>query len=700
MQNPPSAPDRPRGLSATAWLALACAAVACAAFAAPALRERAPFEALAFAVLVAATAASATRFAGALLPGATLDLRLCAAALIGTCSASASVAWLGTLRVLDLPALAAATACLGALAARLPRERWLAAGALRVADRPARRLVLAALAVFGCGFALFAVNLARYTVKDSDSMWYHLPMVAEWLRSGSIAPSETIPLIARAYPGFRQAVLAFLTAPVGNEHLALLAGFELPFFFVALFAAARRAGASASVAACVACYGTTTPIVLRAAGTTQGTDVLLAILLVCAFLFTREFFARRDARAGLLAGLGLGALAAVKFSGPMYALLVLGILSAEQLLRARGRPAGERAPGVRAWLGLAAGSLAIAAPWYGRNLALYGNPLYPAQVLWFPGPLGREFFAPTTLGRNVLPLIEHWREFLMSHGVLGPAPAGDADRARVRAPAGATHLERGLRAARAAAACFVAFLHQPYNVPYYSPFYNMRYLIAWFAIALVSCVYALRGPWLAPLFLIGAVYTGRAVDRSARGDRRRARARLDRTRARVAPPTRGARRAGAAGPARAGGRRAVRGAARLDRAADGCARALAVLARLRLPRFAQRLRLGELSRFVHAEISGRTVGVHGSDSFFPFYGDRFTNRVERIEGTPATADVLRWIQARGVEFLVCLAPQIDRTGAKEFAFGESLGTRLLRERPGLFALVRESGGSQVLRVRR
>src|SRR5262249_43561912 len=89
-------------------------------------------------------------------------------------------------------------------------------------------------------FGIMALNSLRYTPADSDTMWYHLPMVAEWIRNHSIRPSASIPLIARAYPGAREAILTWLSFPLTSENLALFFLAEAPAVFAAIYAICRQ----------------------------------------------------------------------------------------------------------------------------------------------------------------------------------------------------------------------------------------------------------------------------------------------------------------------------------------------------------------------------------------------------------------------------------------------------------------------------
>ena len=99
-------------------------------------------------------------------------------------------------------------------------------------------LVLLPLLAFG----IIAINSVRYTASDSDSMWYHLPLVAEIIKNHSIRPAQVIPLIARGYPGAREAIVAWLTFPMTSDNLALLFLLEVPGVGVCMYGICREFG--------------------------------------------------------------------------------------------------------------------------------------------------------------------------------------------------------------------------------------------------------------------------------------------------------------------------------------------------------------------------------------------------------------------------------------------------------------------------
>src|SRR6185369_16491252 len=153
----------------------------------------------------------------------------------------------------------------------------------------------------------------------------------------------------------------------------------------------------------VAAYATTVPAVV-AGLTTQKNDLSLAIFLSTSVYFALLAVKNRNSGNAILAGMSLGALAATKFSGIIYAGAVIGIL----LLAQTGEidRGAERSRGrislLRVWSLIVIGALCVGGPWYLRNIIAYGNPLYPAEIgigrwILLNGPMARDALKAQTL---------------------------------------------------------------------------------------------------------------------------------------------------------------------------------------------------------------------------------------------------------------------------------------------------------------
>lgn len=681
--------------SAMSLAALVAVALALIAWGSPAVRSHLAFEAVAFVAVVGCCATLATRLTERLVEAEELDLRLAVALMLFPIVAATMVTLLGAAGLLRLPMLLAALGVSTALtswSARGPRLTDTIRRAL--ASRPSAG-ALVALAFFVLVWLLEASRALRYTNQESDSMWYHLPMVAHWLQCGALEINDAIPLIARAYPGLRQAALAAFTAPLGNEHLALLGLVELPMFFLALHVAVRRAGATAPLAMAIACYGASMPVVLQATRS-QGTDLPLGACLLLAFVLLRDALASPSTRAALLAGLSLGAASALKYSGPIYACLIVLACVVEFAFT---RPRAELMRALRPRLVVSAllAALVVAGPWYGRNLVRFANPFYPAPFLGFDGPLDPAQLAAQTLGWDIGLLLERWRYFPIANGWMAPAMLvaplvlGVLVALRKR-PASAN-----LALVALTLLFFAAFLHQPFNRPSFQPYYNMRYLIGWAALLLVALAAVLRAPAWAWLVLLGAATNLSVISRWAPG------------------------LAVASLPLALGFRwlsgplvRAIDSLAEVrTKLPTACALTVSALAVASAAQLRATLQYdpgygyrdassdrgwAEMGAWVHRNLSARAIGIHGDTRIFPYYGDRLDNRIVAFEPDQGPSEAAAATRAEQLDYVVCLTPITGRSAARQFEFGSSLAPALLEQFPSLFVLEREFDGAQLLRV--
>ena len=270
-------------------------------------------------------------------------------------------------------------------------------------------------------FGIIALNAVRYTPADSDSMWYHLPMVAEWIKTRSIAPIASISLMARGYPGAREAILAWLSLPMNSENVAFLYLLEVPATCLVLYAIGREFEISATLSVGMAVLFLTTPEVPMWASS-QKNDLFLTLVFLLVFFFMMRWLRTTLARYVVFAGLSAGLLCATKLSGPTYAgILAILLLGAVVLRREPEKP-----PVSMLTAGIALAMMfALAAPWYIRNIAYFHNPFFPKQVVifgkvLFAGPLDAGFFAPITIGLHFSRLFANWKQFLEGLGVALP----------------------------------------------------------------------------------------------------------------------------------------------------------------------------------------------------------------------------------------------------------------------------------------
>jgi len=251
-------------------------------------------------------------------------------------------------------------------------------------------------------FAMFAATIvvgmfavrAAYPALDYDALTYHLHFPAQWLRAERILLIDT-PFgdAAPAYaPANGELWFAWLMSPfVGatpGEFVFKLAGLDalakvgqFPFLALAalsLLLLSRRLGRGEWPIYLPALTFIFVPWAFVQA-TGANVDLMMAACLLASLALAIEYAHEPRSAYAVLAGAALGLAAGVKFLALAYApLLALPSLG---LFWKHGR--------ARAGLAWALPLLVCSAPWYLRNWIVAGNPLFPADFLWFAGAYGR-----------------------------------------------------------------------------------------------------------------------------------------------------------------------------------------------------------------------------------------------------------------------------------------------------------------------
>ena len=287
--------------------------------------------------------------------------------------------------------LAAAVALAAWLARRAPRQSVAPAAAQA---RFAAASVFSLLAAGATGVVWAWPHLFEATrLWIWDDYTYHMIYPALWLRDHAIAaPSPAHAFTMQAwYPLAASAVAAWFMLPFDGARGEALAWVSLtgPLYaaIVAAGAAAllgRLGGRPGSWAPAVVLFLTSERIGIMASSFSD-TDLAQAAALFGAFAFAipRDGERPRDASAeawyaGLLTGIAIG----IKISAAAPALIILAISA----LRAAAPAPGKRVRAVsRTGLIFGAGWVATGGYWYLRNLAVTGNPVYPAAFLIWPG---------------------------------------------------------------------------------------------------------------------------------------------------------------------------------------------------------------------------------------------------------------------------------------------------------------------------
>ncbi len=287
-------------------------------------------------------------------------------------------AWRGTssLRAPGGPLLAAVPALL--IVAGGVRRGWRPHGGHRAFRRP-RGLPAS---IGGLAVALFVTLIAislMHPPTGFDALAYHAPLALALWREGNLgtfldrAPSN----YTMANPGTAELWFGLLHL-AGGERLADLA--QLPFAVLggaATGAFARRLGLRAGAASLAAGAWFLAPLVIVQSGM-QWNDLTAAALLMATAALAAAPVAHWTNGRLMLLGLGLGLTATTKLALlPSVGAVGLFILGA--LLWRYARRADMRAL-LRGFAFAALAFWIVAAPWWLRNLARYGNPVYPAAL--------------------------------------------------------------------------------------------------------------------------------------------------------------------------------------------------------------------------------------------------------------------------------------------------------------------------------
>lgn len=273
---------------------------------------------------------------------------------------------------------------------------------------PSRRLISLAIAFAGALLLISAGLSMRQPPTGFDALAYHGPLAVYLWRDGDL-----VTFLHRSPEGFALAQPASaelwfgLLRLAGGEGLANLG--QLPFALLAaaaVYALARRTGARRSLSGFAAAGFLLAPLVVAQAGM-QLNDVVAASLVLCAGALAcaadREWTPAR----GLLIGCALGLAVTTKLA-VLPGAGAVAIFAAARLVRGSTTPAAIRGGGAL----LLAAAVAVA-PWWTRNVVLYGNPLYPAAIpLLGRGVVVGDFaqkddhFVPTRAAWPLYPLLE------------------------------------------------------------------------------------------------------------------------------------------------------------------------------------------------------------------------------------------------------------------------------------------------------
>jgi hypothetical protein len=276
---------------------------------------------------------------------------------------------------------------------------------------PASRLLRVVVGlVAGLLVASIAINL-MHPPTGGDGLSYHAPLAVFLWRDGNLSTflDRAPGTWALANPGTAELWYGLLRV-AGGEHLANFG--QLPFALIGSAAAGaftRRLGLARGSAWLASLAFLLCPIVVMQLGM-QPNDVIGSALLMSTMALASAPAATWTLpRAGLL-GLGLGLTATTKLALLPLVVGAGGFVLAAVAWKAAGR---HRRVALGQLMMLAVGFLLVAGPWWARNVARYGNPVYPAGIPLLGGgvfvsdfgKIDREF-VPHPAAWPLYPLIE------------------------------------------------------------------------------------------------------------------------------------------------------------------------------------------------------------------------------------------------------------------------------------------------------
>ncbi len=242
---------------------------------------------------------------------------------------------------------------------------FLALGAHRGLRRPDLegwdRWLIGLAAIVAVRLLLQVWFLAPY---HDDTLGYHLPKIAEWVRSGGFT-RELGPDPRSTFPAGFELIETWWVVFLHHDALIEMAGVEFLLLAGAgAYALAREMGWSSKSAFIASLFIALTPG-LHLQATACFNDGPVAALVVA----TAALILARVPPALILIPVGLGIGIKPTFAYALPGLAVFAVLC-------RREPA-SRVPSSRAAWAACAAALAVGATWYLRNWVVYGNPIHP-----------------------------------------------------------------------------------------------------------------------------------------------------------------------------------------------------------------------------------------------------------------------------------------------------------------------------------
>jgi hypothetical protein len=287
---------------------------------------------------------------------------------------------------LALGVLTRATALAAALLVLLAATRVRPAGARapeppsgRPGDRPARAVAAVVAGLAGAYALAFLFTNRAVAIGDVDATGFHLPVIADWLRTGSLWQfTDYSPGWAfGAYPHSGNVLQTAVILPWHHDFLLRLVGTTcLLATGLAVYALGAELGAPRPLALVAAVMAAMVPT-----ATIVGLDHGQTDLVAAAGFASAALFAVRHARTGerselVLVALGLGLAFGTKWYAPPQAAALLALWTGARVVASRR----DWQPVVAEGVAVGVSVLVIGGIWMLRNLVLSGDPVFPRPV--------------------------------------------------------------------------------------------------------------------------------------------------------------------------------------------------------------------------------------------------------------------------------------------------------------------------------
>lgn len=236
-----------------------------------------------------------------------------------------------------------------------------------------------------------SILAVQYIPTEADSLWYHIPL-AHSILDGSFVTAEYGSKMHMYFPAASESILAVLLAlriPVGYFNILGILALSGASYMVGRSFDLDRQHALTFMAVIGTLYG-----VVRWVHA-QTVDIWLAAYYLAAVALFKKPTTSWSYFLNL--GIVLGLLIGSKYSGPLFAVGLLGLFGMQnwQMVRDHWR----RAIGTLSFIFLIGGF------WYIRNWLVKENPVFPLDTPLFPGVAGNEIIA-----------VPVWRAFIKYPG--------------------------------------------------------------------------------------------------------------------------------------------------------------------------------------------------------------------------------------------------------------------------------------------